>query len=77
MCENVNGAFQVIIGGCRQWVEWGKCNMMIEDKYMVEVTGLVCLCVCDAGENKKCVYLWQQIGTVSMHGNGEWKSVRV
>lgn len=43
--ENVDGAFQAIIGGRRQWVEWGKCSVMVEDRYMVEVIGLVCLYV--------------------------------
>lgn len=31
---------------------------------------LVCLCVCDTGESKKCMYLWMQIGTVRMYDNG-------
>ena len=33
----VDGAFQAIIRGCRQWMEWGKCSVMVEDRYMVEV----------------------------------------
>lgn len=42
---------------------------------MVEVIGLVCLYVCDAGGNERCIYLWGQIGTVSMCDNGEWKNI--
>lgn len=41
---------------------------------MVAVIELVCLCVCDAEGNEKCVYLWGQVGTVSTCDNGEWKS---
>lgn len=81
VCESVDGTLKVIIG-CRQWVERVKCNMMIEDRYMMEMTGLVCLYVCSAGGNEKHISLWGQIGTVSIvvmgndtvHDNLEWKS---
>jgi len=42
----VDGAFQAIIRGCRQWMEWGKCSVMVEDRYMVEVIGLGHLYAC-------------------------------
>lgn len=46
MFENVDGAFQAIIRGCRQWMEWGKCSVMAEDRYMVEVIWLGHLYAC-------------------------------
>lgn len=51
--------------------------MMVEDRFIVEVIGLVFECVCDAGGNEKCIYFWEQIDVVSMCDKGEWKSVMI
>lgn len=53
----------------------GKVYGLVENRYIVEVIGLVC--VCDAGENEKRIYFWEQIGAVSMSDKGEWKSVMI
>lgn len=48
-------------------MEWGKCNVIMEDRYMMEVRRLVyvCVSVC-AGENEKCVSV--RTGGYSEHG---------
>lgn len=73
MClKIVDGAFQAIIRGCRQWMEWGKCSVMVEDRYMVEVIGLGHLCACVMlWAMRSVTNLWGRIGTVSMPDSGE------
>lgn len=56
---------------------WNGKSLWAGRKQIHSGSDRVSVCVCDAGENEKRIYFWEQIGAVSMSDKGEWKSVMI